>query len=166
VKIAIAYATKSGTAELAAQALARALTNLGHEAECFDLRRGLPVAHADAWVLGGSVRMGRLHQLARRFARSREAELLNKPLALYVCRCGNDPVPALLAGQLGQKLADHAVYAGCLGGMLDPERQKGLARMLVRMMLKSGDASGMYAPGIVAEQVDACAQALNGAMNA
>ena len=160
MKIAIAYATKTGTTQQAAQQLAQALEARGLQTALFNLARQKPDVNADAYVLGGSIRIGRWHKAARAFATQNEALLLTKPLALFACRCGRDVLSALLAGQIGQALVSHAVCTQWMGGALDCTRQKGFDKLIVSMIAKS-DANGtMLTPGILTENVDACADAL------
>jgi len=167
MKIAIVYATKTGTTAQAAGQLADALMSRGFEIALYDLARTRPdLAAADAVALGGSVRMGQWRRRAKRFARAHEAELLQKPLALFLCRMDTDDPRVLLKAQAGEKLTEHAVYAGCLGGMMDLEKLKGFDRFIMKMVQKSEESKGMTAaPGISQEGVNACADALQGALS-
>ena len=160
MKIAIAYATKTGTAQQAAQQLAQALEARGFETALFNLANHKPDLNADAFVLGGSIRIGRWHRAARAFATQNEALLLTKPLALFACRCGTDDLPTFFAAQVGQALVSHAVYADCLGGAMDIEKQKGFDKFIVNMINKSSTSQTMAMPGIIPENVAACADAL------
>lgn len=165
MKITIAYATKTGTTAKAAAALAQALEARGFETKAFDLATQKPDMHADAFVLGGSIRIGQWRKAARAFARANETALLAKPLALFVCRCGQEALPTLLAAQIGQPLVAHAAWTGCLGGEMDLAQQKGFDRWIVRMIQKSEAGNTMATPGIVDENVAACADALAAALN-
>ena len=105
MKIAVIYATKTGTTREAARRLCEALAARGAETALCELGRDKPCWTADAYAVGGSVRIGQWHKLARAFAAENETALLSKPIAFFACRCGSDDTRALLAPQLGEKLA-------------------------------------------------------------
>ena len=161
MRIAILFATKTGTAEKAAKRLAELFATRGAEATVTNLADGRPdFAAADAVVLGGSVRIGRWYKRAVAFARQNEAALLNKPLALYACRCGSDDVRTLLGKQIGEPLAAHAVFVDGVGGELNLEAQKGFDRFVVKQILKSEKAGEMKASGLQDDRLNALADAL------
>lgn len=162
--IAVLYATKTGTARKAAQALQAALEARGATVTLCDLAKQTPDLSADAVALGGSIRIGMWHRKARNFAKRNEAALRAKPLALFAVRCGRDPLRPLLEKQIGQPLCMHAVFADSLGGELELCKQHGLDRFMVRMIQKSPASAEMDTPGILPERVDACADALLAAL--
>jgi len=164
MRISIAYATKTGTTEQAAAQLAEALRARGCDVTVTNLAKARPDLTADAFALGGSVRMGRWNRRARWFAKRNTVKLLQKPLALFACRCGQDDLRAMFAAQVGEPLTDHAVFADCLGGTMELSRQKGLDRYVVQMIQKSDAAAKMVTPGILTESVENCANALVGAL--
>lgn len=163
MKVAVLYASKSGTTEQAAHLLAQELEHMGMDARLYDLRRPTPAPDADAVALGSCVRMGRLHRAARAYARAHQAELLAKPLALFVCRLGQDDTAPLIEAQLGQALVRHAEYADTVGGMLDFDRLRGLEKLIMKAATKDG-APAM--PGVMLGEVRGCAQALARALGA
>ena len=161
MKIAILYATKTGTAEKAAQKLAEQFTAHGDEATVTNLAGGrADLAAVDAVALGGSVRIGHWHKRAVAFARQNEATLLQKPLALYACRCGSDDVRQMLGKQIGEPLVTHAVFVDGVGGELNLEAQKGFDRFVVKHILKSEKAGEMKASGLQDDRLNALANAL------
>jgi menaquinone-dependent protoporphyrinogen IX oxidase len=164
MKITIAYATKTGTTAQAARMLAAALTAHGHQAALYDLATDKPDMNADAFVLGGSIRMGRWHGRARHFARANEAALLGKPLALYACRCGKDDLRTLFSAQIGEKLVSHAAVIDGLGGEMRLEKQKGLDHFFTKMALKAENNGETNTDGINAQSVNAFADAFAAAL--
>lgn len=130
MRIAILYATKTGTAAKAAQKLAEQFTARGDEATVTNLAEGRPdLAAADA-------------------------------VALYACRCGSDDVRQMLGKQIGEPLVTHAVFVDGVGGELNLEAQKGFDRFVVRQILKSGKAGEMKASGLQDDRLNALADAL------
>ena len=165
MKIAIVYATKSGITAKAARALNDALVSRGFEPLLFDLAAGKPQISAfDAVALGASIRMGQWRRKARRFAKKNRETLLAKPLALFACRFGSDELRALLAKQADAELAAHAVFADSLGGLMDPETLHGFEKRIAQSIIKGDQTGQARGPGILAEQVNACADALAGAL--
>ncbi len=160
MKIAIAYATKTGTTREAAQKLAELLQARGFTIQLCNLADTKPDADADAVALGGSIRAGHWHTLAVQYAKQNEATLLGKPLALFACRCGKEEMRPLLAGQIGEKLVSHAVYVDGFGGVMELAKQKGFERFIVNMILKHDKSGNGAGPGILDENILACADAL------
>ena len=159
MNILIAYATKTGTTQKAASLLAEALAQKGVKADLFDLSVSSPdVTAYDAAAVGGSIRMGALHKLARRFIAANEAALLKMPAGFFCCRCSTDDTRSLLAPQIGSGLAGHAAQVTALGGELDLSKQKGLDRLIVKMV--SGQNNAMRPDGVSPERVAAFVEAL------
>lgn len=82
--ILVAFATKAGSTEEVAAAIADALRKSGHTV---DLRRardvGEPVSRWGCIVLGAPIYSGRWHRDAHRFLRSHRSELGGVPVAIF-----------------------------------------------------------------------------------
>ena len=81
--ILVAYATKHGSTEEVAQAVAAHLREAGLDTH---LVPAAEVAHIDGYdgvVLGGALYMGRVHRDARRLLRRLRGELAGKPFAVF-----------------------------------------------------------------------------------
>ncbi len=167
MRFLIAYASKTGSTEKAARLLAELFIQKGAEAELCDLCVSTPdIASCDAVAVGGSVRMGLLHARARKFIKENAERLMEKPVGFFCCRCGTDDTRALLAPQVGVRLAERAVRIASFGGELDPARQKGLDKLIVGIVAKNGQGAGMRVEGVVRERVEAFADALLAAVQA
>ncbi len=166
MKIAVVYATKTGTTREAARRLCEALAARGAETALCELGRDKPCWTADACAVGGSVRMGQWHKLARAFAKENETALLSKPAAFFACRCGADDTRALLAPQLGEKLAAASVWTDSVGGEMDISKQKGFDRFVAKMVAKSPAGEGMSVNALDDARIAALADALTGACGA
>ena len=82
-RIFIAVASKTGTTMRCAIRLAGLLSD--HSVEVCDLTREQPSpAGYDLVIVGGSIRLGRLHPAARRYIRSHQALLQNEAFATAV----------------------------------------------------------------------------------
>jgi len=167
MKITVAYAGKTGTTQQAATELAQLLTARGATVTLCNLANQKPDVTADAFAVGGSVRIGHWHKRSVAFVKANEATLLAKPLALFACRCGQDDLRVLLAKQLGNALVVHALYVDRLGGTMELANQKGFDRFVVRMIQKSDPATtNLDAPGMLTKHIAACADALLEAVQA
>ena len=154
----IVYAGKTGTTRACAEELALRVK----DAVCCDLNRENPSPEGyDAVVLGGSVRMGLIHAKARAYVKRYAPVLAGKKLALFVCSCDitKKRVQEYLAQAYPAALVKQAIFADSLGGELDMNKQKGLDRLVVKMIQKSPDG-GMSVPGIRQSRVEALAALL------
>ena len=84
--------------------------------------------------------------------------LFLKSAGFFCCRCGTDDTRSLLAPQIGSGLAGHAAQVTALGGELDLSKQKGLDRLIVKMV--SGQNNAMRPDGVSPERVAAFVEAL------
>ena len=164
MKILIAYSTKTGSTRNAAAMLADALRQKGADVDLQDLSAVTAPPKADAVIVGGSVRMNQWNKLSRRYAAANEQVLLQKPVAFFACRCGQDDTRALLAPQLGEALANAAVGIVSLGGEMDIQKQHGFDRMVVKLVSKNPDA-GMKPAGILPDAVASLADTVWDAVN-
>lgn len=134
MKIALLFASKSGTTEKAATLLAEKLG----DAECFDLGRKTPdLDPFDALIIGGPIRMGKLHKTVAGFIDDNRAAIRKKPYGLFIC-CGfTDQAVEELENVFDEDLRAGAVAVASFGGELDISKQKGPDKMIAKMALKS-----------------------------
>ena len=78
MKTLIAYATKTGTARKAAEALADALRAKGGEVVLHDLATDTSMPDADAIIVGGSVRFGQWDKRSLQYVKDNEHKLFHK----------------------------------------------------------------------------------------
>lgn len=157
MSILIAYATKSGTAAACARLLAE---RLGTDVLLADLSREAPDPAAfDAVVVGGSIRVGRLHKAARRYLAAHTDALARRPFAFFLCNCFAAKTGELIDSLLPSSLRNRALWTGSFGGELDSAKLRGFDRLLANMASKSPEAAGLRA-GVDREAVDQCAKAL------
>ena len=137
-RIFIAVASKTGTTMRCATRLAGLLSD--HSVEVCDLTREQPSpAGYDLVIVGGSIRLGRLHPAARRYMRSNQALLQNMQAAYYICNCFVEQKEALFQSNVPAGLLEKAVCTDSFGGELDLDRQKGLDKLVAKMAVKSLD---------------------------
>lgn len=134
MKILIAYAGKSGTTEKCAKELASLLSPF--EITLTDLGAEFPdPAEYDATVVGASIRMGKLHRAAVDFLHEKETALLSGKLYFFLC-CGSpERADEYFETLFPERLIGHAGAALPFGGEAIVKNQKGLDRLMLRLIL-------------------------------
>ena len=155
MKILIAFAGKSGGTRAMCELLASHLQR--HEVVLSDLAgEAISPEGFDHIVLGGAVRMGKLHRAARAYLAAHSTAIASMPHTLFLC-CAFAEQFENYAEMLFPKAllesADEVVY---FGGELNVSRQKGFDKLLARMIrnsiLESEDDEAML-PGLLPEHV-------------
>ena len=158
-RILIAYATKTGTAQKCAGMLADLLGGV----QLADLSAEQPdPADYDLVIVGGGVRMGLLHKVAREYLKRWESALAGQVAAYFVCNAFVNQTEEVLRQNIPPVLLEKAVCADTFGGELEPEKLKGIDRLIVRMVTSSGGAK--EAVRIRRERIDAFAAAVRKAL--
>ncbi len=144
MKVLVGFDTKHGATREIAGKIAEGVREGGGEAELLDLRgRGSSKASLggyDAVVVGGPTYMGRWSKRASSFAASREADLADKDLALFVV--GNDadrkdePAKAAIPSS-----ASPRVLTAYFGGRLDFPRLSGFERFIIKKVTGQTESS-------------------------
>lgn len=162
MKIAVIYATRTGTARECAERLGRCLKR--HEVSLFELGKDKlpPLGGFDTVVLGGAVRFGRADKRLRRFLKEREGELKTARVGYFICCAFADLAEEYINGTFGKELLGRAVFAESFGGELKPARQKNIfAKLAVRAMINDIEENGdsddeseaRTMPGIIPEAI-------------
>ncbi len=156
-RILIAVASKTGTTRKCAALLADRLPN--GWAEVCNLERERPSpADYDLVVVGGSVRMGRLHKAARQYLNFNQMLLQAMPAAYFLCNCFVEQKEAILQNNIPAALLSTAICADSFGGVMELAAQRGIDRLIAGMAAKTLDAHA--AGGICLEAIDDFAAAL------
>ncbi len=155
MKILIAYAGKSGGTRAMCELLAHQLPR--HEVVLSDLtREAISPEGFDYIVFGGAVRMGKLHRAARAYLAAHGKTLEGTPHTLFLCCAFAEQFENYLEMLFPKALLESADEAVYFGGELNISRQKGLDKLLARMMrnaiLESEDDEAML-PGLLPEHV-------------
>ena len=139
--------------------LAQLLTS--HTVTLADLAQATPVpGDFDYIVLGGPIRMGRAHKALRRYLSSFDGALCTVPHTLFLC-CSiphqfEHYMECTFSAAL-RRSADEMLY---FGGELDPTKQKGIDKLIVRMIRSSieesaneDDDEDAVLPGLLPEHI-------------
>ncbi len=93
--------------------------------------------HADALILGGSVYAGRLRKEVRSFAAQNKAELLSKPLGLFLCGMQDkEESEAAFRTNFDAELLSAAKVKAFLGGAFQIEKMNVLEKTIIKKVAK------------------------------
>ena len=155
MRILIAYATKSGTCKQAAELLATQLPN--HDVTLADLAETAPVVgDFDYIVLGGPIRMNKAHKALRSFLKVQSAALCAVPHTLFLCCAFADQFENYLEMTYSKELLESADDVMYFGGELDVSKQKGIDKLLTRMLrssIRDSEEDDVMLPGFMPEHV-------------
>lgn len=131
MKIGIVYASRGGTTKECARLLARELKN--HDVTVLEIGKdNIDLDEFDITVVGFSIRMAKPVSAARSFLKKNKAKLLSCRVGYFIC-CGFvDCFEEYAEKALPRELYNSALAISCFGGSLDPERFKGLDKILVK----------------------------------
>lgn len=131
MKIAVVYSTRGGTVRDCAELLAREMKN--DRVDLFEIGVSEPdYEDYDICVVGFPIRMAKAEKKARQYLK-KNAEILKKMKTAYFLCCGFvDCFDEYVEKCIDKDLRDRAVAVYCLGGSLDPDRFKGIDRIIVK----------------------------------
>ena len=123
----VAYASKHGSTEEVARAIGECLREAGHDVDIRAASAVTEVDSYDAYVIGGSLYMGRWHADARRLLRRHRAALEGRPLAVFALGplTTEERHAADSRDQLNNALARldvHPSFTAVFGGVVDPAK--------------------------------------------
>lgn len=155
MRILIAYASKSGTSKTGAELLAELLPN--HTVTLADLDETNPVpGDFDYVVLGGAIRMNKAHKALRRYLQAHADALQTVPHALFLCCAFADQFENYLKMAYPAAVLESAEETVYFGGELDVSRQRGMDKLIARMMrssIRNSEEDEMMLPGFLPEHV-------------
>lgn len=157
MKTAICYASKSGTTKECAELLKKELPDsvlCNLESDKVNLDK------YDCFVVGGSIRMGKLHKAAVKFINDNKSALMDKRCAFFIC-CGfPDQAEVFLMQNIDKELLSHSVCAASFGGKLELEKLTGIDRFIAKAVSNSVKNDPTKTPKILTENIKQFAQTL------
>ena len=109
MNVLIAYASKTGTTAKCAKIL-KALVD---DATLCDLTKEKPdLDQYSCVVVGGSIRMGKLHKASKLFVQKNQEILMKKKCAFFVCNCFTEQAEAYLKKNIPEDLMKKALGGG------------------------------------------------------
>ena len=152
MKILIAYATKSGTTRICAEKLAQLLPQ--HQVTLADLSISpdLSPADFDFTVVGGPIRMGKLHKAAKKFIESNT--FCPQKYAFFICNGVNENTEEYFKKNFPAPMLESALVYTSLGGELKPDNQSRFDRFLLKMFIESNrENEDFVMPTIYTEEI-------------
>jgi menaquinone-dependent protoporphyrinogen oxidase len=136
--VLVAYASKYGATAEIANKIGDVLNEAGIHADVKSVESAIDVSRYDAFVVGGSVYIGRMRKAARNFLKRHAGLLATKPVWLFASGTTDDkPADPRMAGfenptstkETIQRIAprDTKVFAGCI----DPAKASGLDKWVI-----------------------------------
>ena len=80
--------------------------------------------------------MGNLHKAAKDFILRNKAVLMRKKCAFFLCNCFSSRTDAFLEQNIPEELLKKSIASGSFGGELNADRQKGLDRIITKLVSK------------------------------
>ena len=163
MKLLIAHASKTGSAREMAELLAKQLPN--QDVTLCDLAVEQPdPTEFDYVVLGTSIRMNRSQKCVRRYIAKYKDALCAVPHTLFLCCAFFDQFDHYCAVAFPRDLIETAEECVYFGGDLSLSRQRGMDKVLTRMLrnsiLENEDEEGCLLPTLLPEHVRALADRL------
>lgn len=154
MKILIAYSTKTGTTEICARMLANELAR--HNVEIVNLGIDCPnISEYDIVIIGGDIRIGKLNKISRSFIEKNKYELSMKKSAYFICNGFNDESDNYFKKAFPAGIIENSIFHDSFGGELKLEKQKGIDKLLVKIMLKANEENDEFAmPNILTESIN------------
>lgn len=151
MNILIGYAGKTGTTEKCAKLLAEKIRS----AKVVDLNKEIPdLNDYDVVVLGGSIRMGMLHKKVKQFIQTNYTVLKQKKTAYFICNGFPEQVERMYQQNFSQDLIDSAICIDTFGGEINLAKQKGIDKLITKMVMKSTKEGNSKLPTILIERID------------
>ncbi|MBO5305442.1 MAG: flavodoxin [Clostridia bacterium] len=134
MNILIAYATKSETTKDAALMLGEHFS--AHNVTYADLANELPrVTDYDVIVIGSYIRAGKIAKKAAEFIKNNRETILGKCFGLFICCNFSDNALSYFKSNFDEELWQSAASAMHFGGEMRIERQKGMDKIIMKMVL-------------------------------
>ena len=135
MKILAVYTTKTGTVERCLDELKKNLpradivrANITSRACEYD------IADFDVILIGSSIRMGKIHKNIKKYIEDNKAGLLQHKVALFLCLGFPELFDEYVINNFPRELRDSAIGISCFGGEMDLSRQKGIDKILMKIV--------------------------------
>lgn len=135
MKILVIYATKTGTVNKCLDELEKYLpqgdftyVNIAKEECKYDL------GDFDCVILGSSIRMNKIHKNLCAYINENEDEICKTKHALFLCLGFTDLFDEYVIKNFPESVRDSAFAISCFGGEMDISKQKGIDKLLMKMV--------------------------------
>jgi len=130
----IIYASKTGTTEKCARNLQ---SRIGNASVVNILEQKIDLSSFDLVIFGSPIRMGKINKKIKKFIDKNKVLLKTKKTAYFIC-CGFvDDYRKYFANNIPKELLESAIIYDNFGGELDSRNQKGIDKIIVKIMSKT-----------------------------
>lgn len=153
MKILIAYSSKTGTTKTCASLLSKEFPR--YEVVIADLSCENPVPEEfDICIIGGSIRMGKLDKRIYTYIQKNIDILSKMKTAYFICNAFNDECEKYFKKCFPTGAVDASCFCESFGGEMKIEKQKGIDKLLVKMILKANEDDDEFVlPSIFTESI-------------
>lgn len=157
MKTAICYATKTGTTKECAELLKKQIPGA---VLCNIESDKITLDNYDCIIVGGSIRMGKLHKAAAKFIADNKSTLMNKKCAFFICFGFPDQAESFLVQNIDKELLAHSVCAASFGGKMDLDKLSGIDKFIAKAVGNSMKNDPNKVPKILPENIKKFAEAV------
>lgn len=138
---AIIYATKTGTAEKAAELLSRELGGcdvINISQQSFDLSK------YDTVIIGSYIRMGTVDRSISKFMLGFIKHLIGVRTAFFICNCFVQNAEDYIEHNVPPQLLETMVTTASFGGELDIKKLRGFSRLAANAVINADREKGIH----------------------
>ncbi|MBN1298131.1 MAG: flavodoxin [Actinobacteria bacterium] len=138
MNILIAYASKYGCTEKCANILSENLKKDGLTVTVFDLagRQKISLEDYGTVLIGGSIMVGKLNPVVKKFCENNLSELLKKKIGLFICAAAEELAEKEMADNFPKELLNMASAKGYFGYEYNFEKMNFAIRAIIKKMSK------------------------------
>ena len=164
MKTAIIYATKTGTTEKVAEALAEKIKGEVKLLPIDNVKPGCLLRY-DFVIIAGSIHYGRIQSEIKSFVNKNRATFRGILYGLYIMCMFEDECEEYMKKSFGEDIVENAMITACFGGEVNPNECNFLTKKLIKANLKKFEDEGKEPPAIRWERVDEFADEINKRIN-
>jgi len=90
----------------------------------------------DCIIVGSAIYASHIPSSIKKFCKLRKKELLDRPLALFMCGTGEELKDSFYQKNYDPSLLDHAVSKGWFGGVIVLNKHKNITKFILSLILK------------------------------
>lgn len=161
MKTLIVYASKYGFTRDCVQ---RLKDNLDGDVTTVDLKESSEkmVAQYDHVIIGGSIYMGMLNKVLKKWMEEHQAILLSKKLGLFItCSAVGDVADKQIKSNFSQDLYQKAEIKDYFGGKLDVDKASFFDKLIIKMVSKADKSERETSKGMEQERIEKFALFMN-----
>jgi menaquinone-dependent protoporphyrinogen oxidase len=132
MKTLIIYSSRHGTTEKIAVLISEKLESLEVTLINLKFKAKIELHNFDRVIIGGSIHMGQIQKSIKDFINKYQHELLQKQLGLFICCMNEEKAEEEFRLAFPEKLRNHALATGIMGGELLLEKMNFLERFIVK----------------------------------